>query len=252
MQQNTVAKLSRTASHRKAMLRNMAINLIDHERMITTRAKAKILRPYLEKIITLGKRAEKKSGIERMHLERILYKRIQRKDAVQKIVKTLAQRYRERQGGYLRIIPLQNRKSDNAPVGVIEFVDRTTENRLKNYSRTKMKIAEKSKANLEDGSNDDVGTAKKTSKPLKEFFEKTTIGRITKSKDKKKTTDIKKASEKTKVRLGKKVSRKKVTVQKKKEETPEEISRKKRIELLRTPTKKKKTSKKISKRKTKK
>ncbi len=110
-------KLNRTPSHRRAMLRNMVTQLLDHEQLITTVAKAKELRPYAEKMITLGKR-------ETLHARRQALAVIQRKAVVAKLFDTLAARYSKRPGGYTRIIRLGNRKGDAAPLALIELVDR--------------------------------------------------------------------------------------------------------------------------------
>ena len=110
-------KLNRTSSHRRAMLRNMVTQLLEHEQMITTVAKAKELRPYAEKMITLGKR-------ETLHARRQALAVIRRKGVVAKLFDTLAARYSKRPGGYTRIIRLGNRKGDAAPLALIELVDR--------------------------------------------------------------------------------------------------------------------------------
>ncbi len=110
-------KLNRTSSHRRAMLRNMVTELLDNEQMITTVAKAKELRPFAEKMITLGKR-------ETLHARRQALAVIRRKEVVSKLFDTLATRYAKRPGGYTRIIRLGNRKGDAAPLALIELVDR--------------------------------------------------------------------------------------------------------------------------------
>ena len=110
-------KLNRTSSHRRAMLRNMVTQLLDHEQMITTVAKAKELRPFAEKMITLGKG-------ETLHARRQALAVIRRKAVVAKLFDTLAARYSKRPGGYTRIIRLGNRKGDAAPLALIELVDR--------------------------------------------------------------------------------------------------------------------------------
>ena len=101
------------------MLRNMVTQLLDHEQMITTVAKAKELRPYAEKMITLGKR-------ETLHARRMALAVIRRKEVVAKLFDTLAARYSKRPGGYTRIIRLGNRKGDAAPLALIELVGRDT------------------------------------------------------------------------------------------------------------------------------
>lgn len=110
-------KLNRTSSHRRALLRNMVTELLDNEQMITTVAKAKELRPFAEKMITLGKR-------ETLHARRQALAVIRRKEVVSKLFDKLATRYAKRPGGYTRIIRLGNRKGDAAPLALIELVDR--------------------------------------------------------------------------------------------------------------------------------
>ena len=115
-------KLNRTASHRKAMFANMAAALIKHEQIITTLPKAKELRPIVEKLITLGKRGD-------LHARRQAISRIQDKVMVSKLFETLGPRYKERNGGYTRVLKAGFRYGDSAPMAVIEFVDRDPEAR---------------------------------------------------------------------------------------------------------------------------
>jgi len=110
-------KLNRTAEHRKAMFANMAASLIKHEQIVTTLPKAKELRPIVEKLVTLGK----KGGLA---LRRQAISELRDQDQVRKLFDTLATRYKDRQGGYTRIIKAGFRYGDNAPMAVIEFVDR--------------------------------------------------------------------------------------------------------------------------------
>ncbi len=110
-------KLNRTASHRKAMFANMASSLIKHEQIKTTLPKAKELRPYVEKLVTLAKRGD-------LHARRKAISTIRDKDMVRKLFDTIGPRYQERDGGYIRIMKAGFRYGDNAPVAVIEFVDR--------------------------------------------------------------------------------------------------------------------------------
>ena len=117
---NRGRKLNRTASHRKAMLANIAVALFRHEQITTTLPKAKALRPFVEKLLTMGKKADLLS-------RRKIISVIQDKSLSKKIIEVLAPRYKERNGGYTRIIKLGNRFGDNAPTAVIEFVDRDTE-----------------------------------------------------------------------------------------------------------------------------
>ncbi|KKB12862.1 50S ribosomal protein L17 [Devosia geojensis] len=110
-------KLSRTASHRKAMFANMSAALIKHEQIVTTLPKAKDLRPIVEKLVTLGKRGD-------LHARRQAIAQIRDEDQVKKLFEVLGPRYADRQGGYLRIMKAGFRYGDNAPMAVIEFVDR--------------------------------------------------------------------------------------------------------------------------------
>ncbi|CAM1635542.1 50S ribosomal protein L17 [Bartonella sp. M0177] len=110
-------KLNRTASHRKAMFANMATSLIEHEQIVTTLPKAKEIRPIVEKLVTLGKRGG-------LHARRQAISAIRDAKQVAKLFDTLAPRYATRNGGYLRIMKAGFRAGDNAPLAVVEFVER--------------------------------------------------------------------------------------------------------------------------------
>eukprot|EP01036_Dinobryon_divergens_P050196 gene50196-67218_t len=110
-------KFNRTAEHRKAMFENMAASLIKHEQIITTLPKAKDLRPIVEKLVTLGKRGD-------LHARRQAIAALQDEAVVTKLFDVLSKRYAGRQGGYTRVLKAGFRYGDNAPIGVIEFVDR--------------------------------------------------------------------------------------------------------------------------------
>ena len=110
-------KLQRTSSHRAALFRNMAAALIKHEQITTTTAKAKELRPYVEKLITLAKRG----GLAN---RRLAQARLQDTTQLTKLFDVLADRYKDRNGGYTRVIKAGLRKSDMVPVAIIELVDR--------------------------------------------------------------------------------------------------------------------------------
>ena len=112
-------KLQRTTSHRTAMLRNMAASLIKHEQIKTTLPKAKELRPYIEKLITLAK----KGGLSN---RRLAHSRLLDDAQLTKLFGELAERYKDRNGGYTRVIKAGYRASDAAPMAVIELVDRDT------------------------------------------------------------------------------------------------------------------------------
>ena len=113
-------KLGRTTSHRTAMFANMAASLIKHEQITTTLPKAKELRPFVEKLVTLAKRGD-------LHARRIAISRVRDVDQVRKLFETIGPRYSGRNGGYIRVLKAGFRFGDNAPVAVIEFVDRDVE-----------------------------------------------------------------------------------------------------------------------------
>ena len=115
-------KLNRTASHREAMLANMAASLIEHEQIVTTLPKAKEMKPFMDKLITLAKRGD-------LHARRLAVARIRNKDAVAKLFEVMGERYAERNGGYTRVLKAGFRHGDNAPMAVIELVDRDEEAR---------------------------------------------------------------------------------------------------------------------------
>ena len=114
--QRKTVKLQRTASHRNAMLANMACSLIEHKRIRTTLAKAKALRPFEEKMVTLGKRGD-------LHARRLAVAYLQQQDAVKKLFDEIAPASKDRNGGYIRITKLGQRRSDSAPMAFIEWVD---------------------------------------------------------------------------------------------------------------------------------
>jgi large subunit ribosomal protein L17 len=113
-------KFNRTAEHRKAMFANMSAALITHEQVVTTLPKAKDLRPVVEKLVTLAKQGD-------LHARRRAVSQIRDLEAVKKLFEVIGPRYKTRSGGYLRIVKAGFRYGDNAPVAVIEFVDRDVE-----------------------------------------------------------------------------------------------------------------------------
>tara|TARA_B100000902_G_C26460828_1_gene505347 strand:- start:34 stop:477 length:444 start_codon:yes stop_codon:yes gene_type:complete len=113
-------KLNRTSEHRKALLKNMLNSLIKYEQIKTTLPKAKFLKPQADKIITLGKK-------ETLQTTRMLVSQLQDIKSANKVKKTLSKRYEKRKGGYTRIIKAGFRYGDNAPMAIIEFVDRDIE-----------------------------------------------------------------------------------------------------------------------------
>ena len=115
-------KLNRTSEHRKALLKNMLNSLIKYEQIKTTLPKAKFLKPQADKIITLGKK-------NTLHNNKMLVSQLQDLKSANKVKKTLSKRYEKRSGGYTRIIKAGFRYGDNAPMAIIEFVDRDVEAR---------------------------------------------------------------------------------------------------------------------------
>jgi large subunit ribosomal protein L17 len=113
-------KLNRTSEHRVAMFANMSASLIEHEQILTTLPKAKELRPIVERLVTLAKRGD-------LHARRLAASRVQNEAMVKKLFETIGPRYQERNGGYTRVLKAGFRHGDNAPVAVIEFVDRDVE-----------------------------------------------------------------------------------------------------------------------------
>ena len=115
-------KLNRTSEHRKALLKNMLNSLIKYEQIKTTLPKAKFLKPQADKIITLGKK-------DTLQTTKLLVSQLQDPKAANKVKKTLSKRYVKRSGGYTRIIKAGFRYGDNAPMAIIEFVDKDVEDR---------------------------------------------------------------------------------------------------------------------------
>lgn len=115
-------RFNRTTEHRKAMFANMAAALIKHEQIVTTLPKAKDLRPVVEKLITLGKRGD-------LHARRLAMSKLRDETMVKKLFDVLGKRYQDRNGGYTRVLKAGFRYGDNAPLAVIEFVDRDVDAR---------------------------------------------------------------------------------------------------------------------------
>jgi len=127
-------KLNRTSEHRKALIKNMLNSLIKYEQITTTLPKAKVLKPQADKIITLGKK-------DTLINTKALVSKLQDINSANKVKKTLAKRYEKRKGGYTRIIKAGFRYGDNAPMAIIEFVDRDVEAK---------RVNKKKKENLKD------------------------------------------------------------------------------------------------------
>ena len=131
-------KLNRTSEHRKALIKNMLNSLVKYEQITTTLPKARVLRPEAEKLITIGKK-------DTLANTKRLVSKLQNIQTVNKIRKTLSKRYESRKGGYTRIIKAGFRYGDNAPMAIIEFVDRDVE--AKRVDRKKIKSEDK---NIQD------------------------------------------------------------------------------------------------------
>ena len=129
-------KLNRTSEHRKALLKNMLNSLIKYEQITTTLPKAKFLKPQADKIITLGKN-------ESLQSTKLLMSKLQDIKSTNKVRKTLSKRYEKRNGGYTRIVKAGFRYGDNAPMAIIEFVDRDVE--AKRVDRKKKDITKNQK-----------------------------------------------------------------------------------------------------------
>ncbi|MFN4082547.1 MAG: 50S ribosomal protein L17 [Bacteroidia bacterium] len=124
----TVNHLGRTASHRKAMLANMATSLILHKRIKTTTAKAKALRKYIEPLLTKAKN-------DTTHSRRVVFSYLKNKESISELFNNIAQKIADRPGGYTRVLKTMNRKGDNAEMAIIELVD-YNENLLKTSGKT--------------------------------------------------------------------------------------------------------------------
>ena len=128
-------RFNRTAEHRQAMFANMSAALIKHEQIVTTLPKAKDLRPVVEKLISLGR-------TDSIHARRLAMAQIRDADMVKKLFSVLGPRYQSRPGGYCRIMKAGFRYGDNAPMAVIEFVDRDVDARGKDSGPTSVETAD--------------------------------------------------------------------------------------------------------------
>lgn len=132
-------RFNRTSEHRKAMFANMSAALIKHEQIITTLPKAKDLRPFVEKLITLAKRGD-------LHARRQALSKVRDEVMVRKLFDVLGPRYTERPGGYIRVLKAGFRYGDNAPLAVIEFVDRDVSARGKDSGPVEVEASEEAAA----------------------------------------------------------------------------------------------------------
>ena len=146
-------KLNRTSEHRKALFKNMLNSLIKYEQITTTLPKAKELKPKIEKAITLGKRNNLQS-------KKALFAKLQNSNSVDKLVKTLSERYVKRNGGYSRVIRSGYRYGDDAPMAIIELVDR-------DLKAKKVDIKKKAESSTKEKETSKVVTAEKKNKSKK-------------------------------------------------------------------------------------
>jgi large subunit ribosomal protein L17 len=189
-------KLGRTPSHRKAMFRNMVTSLLQHERIVTTEVKAKEIRRQTEKMLTLGKRGD-------LHARRQAVAFIRSDEVVKRVFSEYAQRYANREGGYTRVLKLEPRAGDNAPMALVELVDRpikeskgkspklkaSKETKAKKESKAPSPKAKASKAEEEKAEKEDAKPKKKA--PAKKTAEK----KADKAEPKKKTPAKEQAAE---------------------------------------------------------
>ena len=208
-------KLNRTASHRKAMLSNLATSLLDKERVTTTTTKAKEVRSVVERLITYGKKGT-------LHAVRLAAKRIQDKTVLKKLFDTIAPGYKGRQGGYTRIVKLRNRKGDNAELAIIELVGRPGDEQRKRKKKKKAH-AKKAKAPVRATAEKPVEDTEKVvteATPEKSDIQEAPKKKSAKSATKKKkTADKKDSTKEEKVAKVKKESESKARKGKKKADT---------------------------------
>ena len=142
-------KLGRSSPHRKSVLRNMSASLIRHERIRTTLAKAKELRPFAERLVTLGKK-------DSLHARRRALQILPDKKAVAKLFNEVSPRFAERPGGYTRILKLEPRQGDGAPMAFIEFVDYSFDGKTSSRkAESKAKKSEEAEDEKESESSDE-------------------------------------------------------------------------------------------------
>jgi large subunit ribosomal protein L17 len=144
---NSISKLNRTAAHRRAMMRNLATSLIEHERIVTTEAKAKALRPFAEKLVTLGKKGT-------LHARRQAMRWIHGRPVAKKLFEELAPRFKSRQGGYIRIVKMSTRPGDTAPMAMIQFLAAGEKTRAQAAARKKRRDKQGGKEKIEAAGGD--------------------------------------------------------------------------------------------------
>jgi large subunit ribosomal protein L17 len=194
-------KLGRTSAHRKAMYRNMVTSLLEHERIQTTDAKAKEVRRIAERMITLGKRGG-------LHARRRALRVIRRREVAAKVFDELAERYRERPGGYTRVLKLRVRRGDAAPISLVELVEAGASPAPEKKTGKKAASKKASSAKAAKAASEGKAESKKTA--AKKTTRKTTATKKTSSK---KTSAKKSSAKKTSAKksTSKKTARKKTT-----------------------------------------
>ena len=164
--QKNTRKLGRTSQHRDAMLANLVASLIIHKRVKTTLAKAKAARPLAEKLVTLGKGGT-------LHDRRLAVAKIGQKDAVGKLFREIAPGFKDRKGGYTRIVKLGPRQSDSAPVAFLEWVDYVVKTEVAPVEKTekpaKAEKPAKGEKTEKAGKAEKPKAEEKTGKPAKSF-----------------------------------------------------------------------------------
>jgi large subunit ribosomal protein L17 len=182
-------KLGRVTEHRIAMLRNQATNLLRHEHLTTTVPKAKELRPFVERLITIAKRglADGAANAKELNARRLVMRDVQDREIVTKLFDTIAPRFAERAGGYTRLLRLGNRKGDNAEVAQVELVGSEFNPRAKAEADAKTEDKPKPKGvgnrlraaaeRLRGGKKDETDSTKPSAKPSRGVSRKSTTPR---------------------------------------------------------------------------
>lgn len=185
-------KFGRTSAHRAAMFRNMVTSLLGHERIVTTEVKAKEIARQAEKMITLGKRGD-------LHARRQTVAFVRTNEVIKKLFTVYAERYKNRQGGYTRVLKLEPRPGDNAPMAVVELVDRPVAESKEKSTKAKEKAKKESKEKAPKSGEKAAGKevkAEKTARGGKKAAEgkETKAAKRTETKPKTKKTEAKGAS----------------------------------------------------------
>jgi len=169
---NSVKQLSRVASHRNAMMKNMVTSLFEHERIVTTRAKGKVLRSYADKLITRAKNnLETDLKPEQiLHNKRQVLRHIADRDVVVKLFNEIAPRFKNRNGGYTRIVHLPDRLSDSSKMSVVELVER--KEKIRRERKASAAGAEKKPGTKKGSDSSEKGESSSSRKDDKKWFER--------------------------------------------------------------------------------